>query len=264
MTCALRFRSMFTRAIVHPPATNFSQGLTTAGLGAPDYRRALKQHEAYCAALVECGLRVVPLAPDENHADSTFVEDTAVLTDRCAVLTRPGAPSRAGEVANMRLALAEFFPDLKTTEAPGTVDGGDVCEAGKHFFIGISERTSEAGALQLASLLDPFGYACSLMNIQSESLLHLKSGLAYLGDNRLVVNEAFAARGEFAGYDRVVVNDAEAYAANCVRVNDYVLVAEGYPVFTEQLRALGYQIIALEMTEFRKMDGGLSCLSLRF
>jgi dimethylargininase len=256
---------MFTRAIVRPPAANFSEGLTKAGLGTPDFERARKQHEAYCTALAECGLRVTRLAPEEDYPDSTFVEDTAVLTDRCAVLTRPGAPSRAGEVASMRPALAEFFPDLNTIEAPGTIDGGDICEAGNHFFIGISERTNEAGAQQLAALLAPFGYTCSWVDIRAESsLLHLKSGLASLGDDRLVVTEALAGCAEFAGYDLVMVNSTEAYAANCVRVNEQVLVAAGYPVFTGKLQGLGYQTIALEMTEFQKMDGGLSCLSLRF
>lgn len=256
---------MFTRAIVRPPARNFSQGLTTAGLGAPDYERALQQHAKYCAALVECGLRVITLAPDEDFADSTFVEDTAIVTDHFAVLMRPGAPSRAGETVSMRRALAEFFPNLASIEAPGTVDGGDVCEAGKHFFIGISERTNEAGARQLTALLAPFGYTSASVDIRGEqSLLHLKSGLAFLGDNRLVVTEALAGRAEFAGYDLAVVNESEAYAANCVRVNDYVLVPAGSPVFIRTLRDLGYRTIELEMTEFEKMDGGLSCLSLRF
>ena len=202
---------MLTRAIVRPPAPNFSDGLTTAGLGSPSYECALRQHEAYCAALAQTGLVVTELESDPAHPDSTFVEDTAVLAARCAVLTRPGAPSRAGEVASMRRALAEFFPHLDTIEAPGTVDGGDVCEAGNHFFIGISERTNEAGAQQLTALLSPFGYACSLVDIRSSSsLLHLKSGLAYLGDNRLVVTEALASRDEFVGYDRGVVIETEA------------------------------------------------------
>ncbi|HEX3280975.1 MAG TPA: arginine deiminase family protein [Pyrinomonadaceae bacterium] len=256
---------MFTRAIVRPPATNFAQGLTMADLGDPDYELALKQHETYSVALAQCGLTLTRLEPDPNHPDSSFVEDTAILTDQCAVLTQPGAPSRAGEVASIRLALAEFFPDLNTIESPGTVDGGDVCEAGNHFFIGLSERTNEAGAQQLSALLASSGYSCTLVDIRSESsLLHLKSGLAYLGDRRLVVSEALASRAEFVGYDRIVVNDAEAYAANCLRVNDYVLVADGYPMLTEQLCRLGYQTVALKMSEFQKMDGGLSCLSLRF
>jgi dimethylargininase len=256
---------MFTRAIVRPPAPNFSQGLTTAGLEAPDYEQARQQHANYCAALVECGLEVITLAPDEDYADSTFVEDTAVVTDHLAVLTRPGAPTRVGETASMRRALAKVFPDLASIEAPGTVDGGDVCEAGKHFFIGISERTNEAGARQLTALLAPFGCTGTSVDIRSErSLLHLKSGLAYLGENRLVVAEALAGRAEFAGYEQVLVNDEEAYAANCVIVNDFVLVAARHPMFAAKLQSLGYRTIALEMSEFQKMDGGLSCLSLRF
>jgi dimethylargininase len=256
---------MLTRAIVRPPAPNFSQGLTTADLGAPDYERALQQHAKYCAALVECGLKVITLAPDQDYADSTFVEDTAVVTDRFAVLTRPGAPTRAGETASMRPTLAEFFSNLDSIEAPGTVDGGDVCEAGNHFFVGISERTNEAGARQLTALLAPFGCTGASVDIRGErSLLHLKSGLAYLGDKRLVVTEALASRAEFGGYEQVLVNDAEAYAANCVRLNDFVLVASGHPLFAAKLQGLGYLTIALELSEFQKMDGGLSCLSLRF
>jgi dimethylargininase len=254
---------MFTRAIVRPPAQNFSQGLTTTGLGAPDYGRALKQHEAYCAALAQGGLTVTRLEPDPDHPDSTFVEDTAIVTNHCAILARPSAPSRRGEVASMRRTLADFFPAVASIESPGTVDGGDICEAGNHFFIGISERTNEPGAQQLTELLAPFGYTCSV-DIRDIDLLHLKSGLAYLGDNRLVVAEALAGRAEFAGYDVVIVNSAEEYAANCVRINDHVLVSAGYPAFTGKLRDLGYQTITLDMSEFQKMDGGLSCLSLRF
>jgi len=256
---------MFTKAIVRPPALNFSQGLTTASLDAPDYERALKQHQAYCAALAQCGLTVTRLEPDPNYPDSTFVEDTAVLSNRCAVLARPGAPSRRGEVASIRAALADFFPGLNSIEPPGTIDGGDVCEAGNNFFIGVSERTNEVGAQQLAALLAPLGYKCTFVDIRGvDALLHLKSGLAYLRDNHLVAAETLAGRAEFAGYDLVIVSAAESYAANCVRINDQVLVAAGYPAFEGKLRHLGYQTIALEMSEFQKMDGGLSCLSLRF
>ena len=172
---------------------------------------------------------------------------------------------RAGEVASIRKALAEFFPALDEIQSAGTLDGGDVCEAGNRFFIGISERTNEAGARQLAELLAPLGYASSLIDIRGlKSILHLKSGVAFLGDNRLAVIEALSDRPEFEAYDLVRVNAGEQYAGNCVRVNDRVLVAAGYPTFEAELQALGYQTIALEMTEFQKMDGGLSCLSLRF
>jgi dimethylargininase len=264
---------MLTRAIVRPPALNFVEGLTTANLGAPGFERALKQHQDYCQALERCGLDLIRLEPDQGFPDSTFVEDTAVLTDKCAVLTKPGAPSRSREVESMRKALAELFPSLLSIHSPGTVDGGDVCEAGNHFFIGISERTNEAGARQLAELLAPFGYTTSFVDIRGLSgtsvatgsrLLHLKSGLAFLGENRLAVVESLADCAGFVDHDLVRVNDDEMYAANCVRINDHVLVAAGHPAFAGQLRELGYQTIELEMAEFQKMDGGLSCLSLRF
>src|SRR5438105_1242665 len=264
---------MLTSAVVRAPAPNFFEGLTTAGLGAPNYGRGLEQHEADCAALERCGLRLTRLKADRNYPDSTFVEDTAVvLSPRSRsdllpqiVLTRAGAPSRRGEVESLRSILAGLVPSSHEIKSPGTLDGGDVCEAQMHFFIGISERTNEAGAQQLAKLLARQGYASSFIDIRNfDGLLHLKSGLAYLGDNRLVITEALADRAEFGGYDLVRVNSDDEYAANCVRVNEYVLVAAGYPKFEEQLRDLGYQTIALEMSEFQKMDGGLSCLSLRF
>jgi dimethylargininase len=269
---------MFTRAIARPPASNFSEGLTTVNLGGPDYGRALEQHEAYCAALEQCGLKLTKLAPDPNYPDSTFVEDVAVLigalpnsratvpaSDSSAILARPGAPSRAGEVESMRGVLADFFPSLHRIESPGTLDGGDVCEAGDHFFIGISERTNEDGAQQLAQLLGSFNYTSSFVDIRNvEGVLHLKSGLAYLGDRRLAVIGALAQRAEFHEYDLISVHTDEEYAANCVKVNNRVLLARGYPKFERKLKDLGYQTALLDLTEFQKMDGGLSCLSLRF
>ena len=193
------------------------------------------------------------------------MEDTAVLTERCAILTRPGAPSRTDEVAGISGELAHFYPVLHSIRAPGTLDGGDVCEAGNHFFIGISQRTSETGAQQLAAMLAQTGYTSTLLDIRDvEGILHLKSGLACLPGNRLVVIETLAPREEFRGYDLVPVKTGDEYAANCISVNDHVLVAAGFPAFEQTLRALGLQTIAIDMSEFQKMDGGLSCLSLRF
>jgi dimethylargininase len=256
---------MFSRAIVRPPGTNYADGLTRIELGAPDYERALQQHVAYCEALARCGLELIFLEADERYPDSTFVEDTSVLIPAGAILTRPGATSRMGEVESIKEMLAGLYPRVDSIQEPGTVDGGDVCEAGNHFFIGISERTNEAGAEQLAELLISYGYTSSFVDIRNmKDILHLKSGLASLGDNRLVVIETLANREEFRGYELVRVNADEEYAANCVQVNDYVLVAAGYPVFEQTLQTLGYETIALEMIEFQKMDGGLSCLSLRF
>jgi len=265
--------TVFTKAIVRTPAANFSGGLTRVDLGKPDHELALRQHDAYCRALERCGLELIRLAPDEKHPDSTFVEDTAIVTPRGAVITRPGAESRLAETHEIERVLRDHFPKAAAIAAPGTVDGGDVCEAGDHFFIGISQRTNEAGAEQLARLLAAFGYSSSLIDIRALSnILHLKSGMACIGTNagpngspsRLVVIDELSERKEFSGYEVIRVNSAEEYAANCVFINDRTLVAAGFPDLRRQIEDLGQQTIPLEMSEFQKMDGGLSCLSLRF
>lgn len=293
--CGQRYhRPMLSRAIVRPPAPNFAEGLTTAGLGAPNFELALRQHAAYCEALERCGLKLIRLDVDPDYPDSCFVEDAAVVvpefafqgvrvpTPTRAILTRPGAASRAGEVESMRAAFDQFVPelDIQQIQPPGTLDGGDVCEAGAHYFIGLSERTNETGAKQLAQFITAHGYTAGYVDIQprplgaltsssaaslrDSRLLHLKSGLAYLENNRLVVTEGLAERKEFAEFERVLVPRGEEYAANCVLVNDHVLVAAGFEQFERKLRALGYRTLALDMSEFQKMDGGLSCLSLRW
>lgn len=255
----------FTRAIARPPGGTFADGLTTAGLGPPDLSAALAQHAAYLAALEACGLEVTVLPPDDRFPDSTFVEDTAVLARGLAVLCRPGAPSRAGEVEAIRPALDAFFHSSAAIEAPGTVDGGDVCEAGDHVFIGVSERTNEEGARQLASLLSSVGLDSSFVDIRGiPGLLHLKSGIAWLGGRTLALTDLLASRPEFRNWSRLPVPPGEEYAANAVLVNGRVLLAAGFPRFEGAVRARGLPTVPLEMSEFRKLDGGLSCLSLRF
>ena len=256
---------MFRRAIVRPPCASFAEGLTAANLGPPVLEKALEQHERYCEALERCGLELTRLAPDPRFPDSTFVEDTAVLAGRCAILARPGGVSRQGEVASIKAALAPFYKSFHEITSPGTLDGGDICEAGRHFFIGISERTNEEGARQLAGYLAREGYSSSRVDIRGiEGILHLKSGVAHCGDNRLIVIDALVAHEAFRGYEIIRVEAAENYAANCVRINQYVLLAAGYPALLASLQKHRLQIITLDMSEFQKMDGGLSCLSLRF
>jgi dimethylargininase len=251
-------------AIVRPPSTNFADGLTTAGEGPPDVAVALGQHDAYCHALELCGARLTRLPSDARYPDATFVEDTAIVTGRGAILTRPGAASRAGEVDSIRDALFAFYPVLDAVAAPGTLDGGDVCEAGERFFIGISARTNERGAYQLATILSRLGYRPTLVDIRGiQGLLHLKSGIAWLGDGRIAATDALAGAEPFRGLEIVRVAPSEAYAANCVAFGGRLLVAEGYPLFEETVRKLGYDVVPVAMSEFRKMDGGLSCLSLR-
>ena len=256
---------MFTRAIVRPPAANFADGLTSADLGAPDLCKALDQHARYCAALERCGLQLTALPPDENFPDATFVEDTAIVTADFAVLTRPGAPARAGEVAQIEAAIDRFFSRVHAIAAPGSLDGGDVCQADGHFFIGLSERTNASGAQQLAALLQREGYTSTIIDIRDiRGILHLKSGITYLGDRRIVAIEALAAHEGLEGFDVVRVARGEGYGANLLRLNDHVVIAAGFSQLQRQLSDLNYATIALDMSEFRKMDGALTCLSLRF
>lgn len=255
----------FTRALVRPPSANFADGLTSVALGRPDFARALDQHARYCDTLEACGLALVHLAEDSAHPDATFVEDTAVLSARCNVLTRPGAPTRAGEVTAIRDALASAGVTLAAIEAPGTLDGGDICDHGDHFFIGVSQRTNWEGAAQLAALLTKAGYESSCIDIRAvPGILHLKSGIASLGEGRIAVIDSLAGHPALKAHDLVRVPPQEDYAANCVRVNDRVLIAGGFPGMRRALERLGYDLIVLDMSEFQKMDGGLSCLSLRF
>lgn len=265
MTNEVYSSTVLTKAIVRDPGRNFSGGETSVDLGKPDYELALRQHIAYRDALASCGLLVIRLPPDERHPDSTFVEDTAIVTERGAIITRPGARSRLGEIDAIEPALREYYSDLKRITEPGTLDGGDVCEAGDHFFIGISRRTNEAGAAQLAQILRAIGYSSSLIDIRSVgNILHLKSGMAFIGGNRLVVIEALSREKGFSTYELVHVNSFEEYAANCLFINGRILIAAGFRGLRRQLEDLKYPTIALEMSEFQKMDGGLSCLSLRF
>jgi dimethylargininase len=234
-------------------------------MGAPILEKAQAQHEGCCEALLRCGLTLTRLQPLLRHPDSTFVEDTAVLTDRCAIIARPGAACRRGEVASIRHALSRWYPSVHEVVPPGTLDGGDVCLVGNQFFIGVSDRTNEEGARQLARVLAHEKYVSTCIDIRGVSgILHLKSGLAHLGDNRLAAIGAIADCEALRQYEIVRVEPAENYAANCVRVNDHALLAAAYPLLEGALRALGYSVITLDMSEFRKMDGGLSCLSLRF
>jgi dimethylargininase len=261
----LHARKRFSKGIVRPPSLNFATGITSVDLGLPNYELALRQHDAYCTALEQCGLELIRLDADERYPDSAFVEDTAIVTDRVSIVTRPGADSRAGEVHSIKRVLSDFQFPLREIKEPGTLDGGDVCGAGEHFFIGVSARTNENGAKQLADFLASFDYSASLIDIrEAPGILHLKSGLAYLGEDRLLVIDSLRDRLEFRDYEIISVPPGEEYAANCIRVNQYVLIAEGYQRVEEILSELGYNIVSLGMSEFQKMDGGLSCLSLRF
>lgn len=255
----------FSHALLRLPGDNFAEGLSQAGEGAPDPDLALEQHRRYCEALAGCGLSLTILPADPRHPDGCFVEDTALVTDRGAILMRPGAPSRRGETDHIAAALGGLFPAIARIGAPGTVDAGDVCEADGHFLIGLSARTNPAGAEELAARLDDLGYRSDIVDIRNvRPLLHLKTGISYLGEGRMLATRDVPHVPALAAYEIVEVPDEERYAANALRIRDRVLVADGYPQTRAAIESLGFEVVALDMSEFRKLDGGLSCLSLRF
>ncbi len=253
---------MFNKAIVRTPSKSMIKGLTEAGLGMPNYDLALHQHQAYIEALLICGLEVIILEADEHFPDSTFVEDVALLTNKCAIITNPGAASRKGEIVEMKEVLKDHYKNMEEVQAPGTVEAGDIMMVGSHFYIGLSARTNEDGAKQVIQFLEKYGMSASMVPL--EKVLHLKTGLAYLENNNLVACGEFISKKEFQKYHILEIDENEAYSANCIWVNGSVLIPKGFPKTKETIQNAGYKIIELDMSEFQKLDGGLSCLSLRF
>ena len=237
-------------------------GLTTADFGLPDYEKALLQHVEYIKALEGCGLEVLVLGADEGYPDSTFVEDTALLTTNCAIIMNPGAASRKGETGDIKEVLRDFFVNIEEVQEPGTVEAGDIMMVGSHFFIGLSERTNENGAHQVIEMLENYGMSGSVIKL--ENVLHLKTGVAYLEHNIMAACGEFTRKAEFQKYKILEIDEDESYAANCIWVNGIVLVPKGYPKARGTIGGAGYTINEVDVSEFRKLDGGLSCLSLRF
>lgn len=252
---------MFIQAITRKPAPNFSQGITTAGRDVPDYALMLAQHAAYETALQAAGLTVITLAPLADFPDAYFVEDVAVVTPHVAVITRPGAAARRGEETAIRPVLARYRP-VEQIEPPGTLDGGDVLMVGDHFFIGLSERTNEAGADQLARILANYGHTSTAVPVAAG--LHFKSSVNLVGDRTLLVTEALAGRPELADFEQIKVAADEPDAANILLVNGLLLIPAGHPKTKQKLANWGADISELNVSEASKMDGGLTCMSLRF
>lgn len=253
---------MFTNAIARKPGRSMVSGITTADLGKPDYEKALRQHHDYVEALKQCGVSVTVLEADEGYPDSCFVEDTALLTKKCAIITNPGAGSRKGEEKEIREVLERFYDNIEVVKEPGTIEGGDIMMVGDHFYIGLSARTNEAGARQMIEHLQKYGYSGSA--VPFEKFLHLKTGVSYLEQNNLLATGEFIRHPVFKGFNIIKISEEESYAANCIWVNDFVLVPKGFNEAKKAVVEAGYRIIEVDVSEFRKLDGGLSCLSLRF
>jgi len=251
----------FTHAIVRRPGPDLVDGITSGTREQVDPARALNQHDAYVAALRRLGLAVTILPPLPGHPDACFVEDTAVVVAGGAVVTRPGAEARRGETSTVAQALAHHHePEFMTS--PATLDGGDVLIVGDRGWIGLSQRTNTAGADMLTSALALLGITMTAVTVDAG--LHLKSSVNWVGEGTLLITEDFADNPAFAGLKCLVVPTTEAYACNTLLINGTLLTPVGFPDTRDLLRKLDCPVMELETDEFRRVDGVLTCLSLRW
>ncbi|NNF05831.1 MAG: hypothetical protein HKN21_03655 [Candidatus Eisenbacteria bacterium] len=249
-----------TRAIVRTPGPNAEIGLTTASLGKPDFDKLLEQHKAYVEALQGLGVQVTELPHLPEFPDAYFVEDVAVLYQDTVIITRPGAESRRHEIDHILGALVES-PEILTIDAPGTVDGGDVLIHEDTAYVGLSERTNLPGGHQLKEILRDHGLLVQMVPVGEG--LHLKSSVNSV-PGALLIAPDFLDHPAFLGKSKIPVHPDEVYAANAVTISDTVLFPAGFPKTARKLESLGIALQFMETSEIQKMDGGLTCLSLRF
>jgi dimethylargininase len=226
-----------------------------------DYQRAVSQHEAYVALLESLGLTVTRLRAELELPDAVFVEDTAVVVDELAVITRPGAATRRLEIAAVRDALQPWRP-IAEIAAPGTLDGGDVLQVGRTVYVGLSSRSNSEGAAQLGRLLAPFAYAVE--TIEVHGCLHLKSAVTAVSDTLLLINPAWCDSAAFAGVDTIEIDPSEPHAANILRLDDAVIADAAFPRTAENMRARGVTVHSVNLSELAKAEGAVTCCSLIF
>jgi dimethylargininase len=229
----------------------------------PEYDGIVREHDAYIAALRGAGLEVDVLPPLEPYPDSMFVEDPALVFPEAAILLRPGAPSRLGEIHDMRAALKRRFQTVIELEGAQFVDGGDILVTPDAVLIGVSARTSAAGAEALSGKLASLGRAARTVPVP-EGMLHLKSGAALLDEETLLATARMERTGLFAGFRTILVPEDESAAANAIRINDTVFLGDCYKRTRDLLAKEAFHIVPLPVTEIAKLDAGLSCMSLRW
>ena len=254
---------MYTHMIVRTPSKSMVKGLRRDFAGDPDYDLALKQHQAYIDALESLGVIVDVLPPLEDYPDACFVEDVATVTEKMAIVTNPGAESRRGEKEHIVEALKKYYPEDKIhyiTE--GYVEGGDIVRVDDHFYLGDTERSNEAGRKQFIEIVEQYGFTGSVE--PTTSGLHIGCDMMYIQNNNLVITGDLLNNPVFDKYNKVIVSKEEAYAANVAWINGTVLMAQGYPNLEKSIKDLGYDVISLNNSEFKKIDGSITCLSLRF
>jgi dimethylargininase len=253
----------FTHAITRTPAPSAVRGIRSGDGPDPDFPALLAEHATYVAALRAVGLTVTELPPLDAFPDALFVEDVALTFPEGAILLRPGAPTRAGEVAHICDALAAQHDVLLAMAGPGHVDGGDVLRMADRVVIGLSKRTDRAGAEELAGLLRELSYPADIV-APADGVLHFKTGCSLIAADTFLTLPELADRPQFAGMRVITTAPGERGAANALRINDHLLVNAQFPRTLDLLTKLDIPLVPLDTTQIARIDAGLSCMSLRW
>lgn len=261
MTHDASFR--FTHAITRRPSASITNGLRAVDTGTPDLATMQAHHAAYIAALRSTGATVVELPPLDAYPDSVFVEDTALCLPQGAIVMRPGAPTRLGEAAEMAPHLQALYSTVEWIKGPGTIEGGDILVTGREILVGQSARTDAAGIEELRAIVTRWGHALREVHTPP-GVLHFKTDCSLLDADTVLSTERLSSSGCFDGYTVIHTAEGEDAAANTIRFNDIVLMPAGFPATRARIEAAGYKVVEIGNSECAKLDGGMSCLSLRF
>lgn len=253
----------FTDALCRLPAASIIDGLRAVDTGTPDLKVIAGHHADYVAALRSTGADVRILPANDAFPDSVFIEDAALCLQEGAIVTRPGAPSRLGEAADLAPVLADYYSDIRPIEAPGFLEGGDVLVCEDEILVGQSARTNSAGIASLQRQVADWGYRVREVETPP-GVLHFKTDCSLMDEETILATERLSASGCFKGYRVLHTAEGEEAAANAIRFNDIVLAPAGFPRTTEMLRGAGFDVRVIGNSEAAKLDGGMSCLSLRF
>ena len=245
------------RALVRSPSKNFAHALSEHPEAASiNIQKAQQQHTAYCKALQTSGLTVEVLEPLDAFPDSVFIEDNALILDGQVVLCSMKEHTRQGEVDFLAKSFQSRLPMLQLNP-PVFMDGGDILQTEDTVFVGQSQRTNPKAVTVLQSLT-----LKQVIPVQVKKGLHLKTSVSALGGNLLVINPSHVEAELFRGFEWIEVEEEEAYAVNCLAVEENVILPAGFPKLEQQIQKHGLSTLPVEMSEFQKADGGVTCLSI--
>lgn len=252
----------FTRAITRRPSKSIINGLRAEDIGTPSFDQMLMDHAHYVETLRSTGAEVIELPALEEYPDAVFVEDTALCLPEGAILMRPGAPSRMGEVAHMAPTLRGIYQNVAQIQGPGHIEGGDILVTGREILVGTSSRTDQVGIDELRLIVTEWGHKLRALETP-KGVLHFKTDCSLLEPETILSTKRLASAGCFDGYRVIHVPEGEEAAANSIRFNDVVVLPAGFPKTADVLDQAGFKVVSINNTECAKLDGGMSCLSLR-